>query len=82
MFLISAPQHEELMKAINTITQFGMGAAAASYMGGGGAGFPAGGMRGGGRPQNGAGPRGGGGHRDDRNGAGGAGPLRNKFSPY
>jgi poly(rC)-binding protein 2/3/4 len=77
-----APQHEELMKAINTITQFGMGAAAASYMGGGGAGFPAGGMRGGGRPQNGAGPRGGGGHRDDRNGAGGAGPLRNKFSPY
>lgn len=77
-----APQHEELMKAINTITQFGMGAAAANYMGGGGAGFPAGGMRGGGRPQNGAGPRGGGGHRDDRNGAGGAGPLRNKFSPY
>jgi transcription antitermination factor NusA-like protein len=81
-----APQHEELMKAINTITQYGMGAAAATYMGGAPAGYggpagAAGGMRGGGRPQNG-GPRGGGGHRDDRNGAGGAGQVRNKFSPY
>lgn len=66
-------QHEELMKAINTITQFGMGAAAASYSGYGG---QLGGMRGGGRTQNSS--RGG---RDDRNGGSGA-ALRNKFSPY
>jgi len=87
------PQHEELMKAINTITQFGMGAAA-NYMGGppqggygGGAGGYGGGagggygngMRGGGRPQNGNAARGG---RDDRNGGGNAGAMRTKFSPY
>eukprot|EP00088_Acartia_fossae_P055152 TRINITY_DN6404_c0_g1_i10.p1 TRINITY_DN6404_c0_g1~~TRINITY_DN6404_c0_g1_i10.p1 ORF type:complete len:433 (-),score=156.46 TRINITY_DN6404_c0_g1_i10:1791-3089(-) len=84
-----APQHEELMKAINTITQFGMGAAAATFMSGagggaggmgGGGGYNGGapgGMRGGGRPPQNSGPRGGGGHhhhhRDDRNGGGSGG---------
>jgi len=77
------PQHEELMKAINTITQFGMGAVASTYMGGpAGYNQGAGGMRGGARPQNGGGNNTRGGHRDDRNGANNGGVVRNKFSPY